>query len=220
MDFLTGALPNVMFIAGLIAIGLALGIEFKIVEVKGDLSRHGRLSAFGVGLALIATSVVLYTRPATLQPGSGAPTSVPVTPAQMQASQAGQSEAAVTPTTAANVGSDEPMDTPVQPTPLPAPTVTPSDDPIGNFRTLLLAAIADGRVSRDGADMLKKLEELQDALAKGDQKRTGDRLRDLQNRLQDGVRKQTVDSTIAQAGTAMIAELATRYNVPLPPAKP
>ena len=45
--------------------------------------------------------------------------------------------------------------------------------------------------------MLKKLEELQDALAKGDAKPAGDRLRDLQKRLQDGVRKQTVDPTVA-----------------------
>jgi len=221
MDFLTGALPNIMFIAGLIAIGLALGIEFKIVEVKGDLSKRGRIGAFSVGLALIATSVVLYTRPGTLQTTKGAPTSAPATAVQVQAGLVGQAQAPVAaPTAPANLGSGEPTQAPVQPSPLPAATAAASDDPLADFRTLLTAAIADGRVSRDGADMLKKLEELQDALAKGDQKPAGDRLRDLQNRLQDGVRKQTVDPTFAQAGTAAIKQIAARYNLPVPQAKP
>ena len=49
MDFVTGALPNVMFIAGLIAMGIGLGIEFKIVEIKGELSKQGRIGAIGIG---------------------------------------------------------------------------------------------------------------------------------------------------------------------------
>ena len=36
MDFIGGALPNVMLITGLIAIGVGLGIQFNIVEVKGE----------------------------------------------------------------------------------------------------------------------------------------------------------------------------------------
>jgi hypothetical protein len=63
MDFITGALPNVMFIAGLIAIGIGLGIEFKIVEVKGELSKQGRMGAIGIGAVLVMVSVYLYTRP-------------------------------------------------------------------------------------------------------------------------------------------------------------
>ena len=64
MDFITGALPNVMFIAGLIAIGLGLGIEFKIVEIKGELSKIGRFAAVGIGAVLVSISIYLYTRPA------------------------------------------------------------------------------------------------------------------------------------------------------------
>src|SRR6478672_267364 len=64
MDFITGALPNVMFIAGLIAIGLGLGIEFKIVEIKGELSKSGRFAAVGIGAVLVSISIYLYTRPA------------------------------------------------------------------------------------------------------------------------------------------------------------
>ena len=63
MDFITGALPNVMFIAGLIAMGIGLGIEFKIVEIKGELSKQGRIGAIGIGAALVLVSIYLYTRP-------------------------------------------------------------------------------------------------------------------------------------------------------------
>jgi hypothetical protein len=63
MDFITGALPNVMFIAGLIAIGLGLGIEFKLVEIKSELSKRGRFGAMSIGALLVATSIYLYTRP-------------------------------------------------------------------------------------------------------------------------------------------------------------
>src|SRR5262245_27690293 len=63
MDFITGALPNVMFIAGLIAMGLGLGIEFKIVEIKGELSKPGRFAALGIGAVLVSISIYLYTRP-------------------------------------------------------------------------------------------------------------------------------------------------------------
>jgi len=53
-----------MFIAGLIAIGLGLGIEFKIVEIKGELSKPGRFAAVGIGAVLVSISIYLYTRPA------------------------------------------------------------------------------------------------------------------------------------------------------------
>src|SRR5262245_3588023 len=79
MDFVTGALPNVMFIAGLIAMGLGLGIEFKIVEIKGELSKPGRFAAIGIGAVLVSISIYLYTRPphtATPATVSGAPPAV------------------------------------------------------------------------------------------------------------------------------------------------
>ena len=78
MDFIGGALPNVMFIVGMIAIGVALGIEFKIVEVKGQLSKTGRISTFAVGSVLILTSIYLYTRPAPQT--AAAPAATPVIP--------------------------------------------------------------------------------------------------------------------------------------------
>jgi hypothetical protein len=90
MDFVGGALPNVMFIVGMIAIGVALGIEFKIVEVKGQLSKTGRISTFAVGSVLILTSIYLYTRPA--HQTAAAPAATPgipvVTPATVNAALA------------------------------------------------------------------------------------------------------------------------------------
>jgi PASTA domain len=63
MDFIGGALPNVMFLVGIMAFGIGLGLEFKIIEVKHGLSRNGRIGACGMGVILIAISIALYVRP-------------------------------------------------------------------------------------------------------------------------------------------------------------
>lgn len=63
MDFIGGALPNVMFLIGVIAIGIGLGLEFKLIEVKNTLSRGGRIGAGVVGLVLVALSIALYLHP-------------------------------------------------------------------------------------------------------------------------------------------------------------
>jgi hypothetical protein len=63
-----------MFIAGLIAMGIGLGIEFKIVEIKGELSKQGRIGAIGIGAALVLVSIYLYTRPPQT---AGAPATAP-----------------------------------------------------------------------------------------------------------------------------------------------
>ena len=91
MDFITGALPNVMFIAGLIAIGLGLGIEFKIVEIKGELSKIGRFAAVGIGAVLVSISIYLYTRPAHM---ASIPAAVAgAQPAVVQANNSGMGSA-------------------------------------------------------------------------------------------------------------------------------
>src|SRR5262245_41659881 len=106
MDFVTGALPNVMFIAGLIAMGIGLGIEFKIVEIKGELSKRGRIGAIGIGAVLVLISIFLYTRPPqTVSTPSIAPGAQPVaqanaggngSPAQPAPTQAAPAQAAAT----------------------------------------------------------------------------------------------------------------------------
>jgi hypothetical protein len=120
MDFVGGALPNVMFIAGLIAIGIGLGIEFKIVEVKGQLSKQSRIGAIVTGALLILMSVFLYTRPAQAPALTTMPAQANAGLLPPQASTAAQ------PPTAAPTATPLPTAAPAA-TPLPAaaPTATP-----------------------------------------------------------------------------------------------
>jgi hypothetical protein len=248
MDFIGGALPNIMFIIGIIAIGMALGLEFKIVEIKGELSKAGRMGAFGVGSVLIAISIFLYTRPAPTASAPAAPASaqgavvqgnvavaaapgqdppqVPATP-QTAPTDAGSTvpptAPAVSPTLPAPpptaIPTEEAPTVSVPPTRLPTATVSPSTDPLIELRTLLVASVADGRVEKDGGELIKKLEELEEAMRKGERKQAGERLRDLQNKLNEGVKKGTVDSAFVQEALAVLQRVATQYSLSLSPSE-
>src|SRR3954452_1246904 len=63
MEFLGGALPNVMFIIGIVAIGLGLGIELKLVALNKEIDKTGRVGAIVVGVLLVAASLFLYLNP-------------------------------------------------------------------------------------------------------------------------------------------------------------
>src|SRR5215204_757477 len=63
MEFLGGALPNVMFIIGIVAIGLGLGIELKLVALNKEIDKTGRIGAIVVGVLLVAASLFLYLNP-------------------------------------------------------------------------------------------------------------------------------------------------------------
>jgi hypothetical protein len=140
MDFIGGALPNVMFLIGVIAIGIGLGLEFKIIEVKNGLSKGGRIGACVVGVALVATSIALYLRPAqtahspAAAVAAAAATSTPL-PLQGAADQSVPTAAPTEAATAAptdtltavptEVSTTVPTDTPTAaPTELPTPTPT------------------------------------------------------------------------------------------------
>jgi len=202
MDFVGGALPNVIFLAGLIALGTGLGIEFKIIEIKGELSKQGRLGAIAVCLVLMGVSVVLYTRPVqTAQ--TTPPAAQAVAAANVGASQqAGQQSAPLA--TAA----------PAAPTPQPeavatAISVAAPDDALQSLRALFIRAIADGRIGKDGEDLLKKLAELQDKLDEGEQQKAAEQLRELQKKLGEGAREGKMDAAFVQEATALIDQLVT-----------
>jgi hypothetical protein len=136
MNFLGGALPNIMFIVGIIAIGIGLGIEFKIVEIKGEMGKGGRRAAFSVGVVLIAASIFLYTRsaPAVNAPTPSAaeqPTSLPTEP---------NPAVSTLPETATSIPTPPPASTPTEVT--TAATVTPppgpDTDPLADLQALLL----------------------------------------------------------------------------------
>lgn len=115
MNFVGGALPNVMFLIGVMAIGIGLGLEFKIVEIKGQLSRGARFGAMGVGAALIGLSIVLYLKP-DVSSASAVPSNTPVVHAIAAPAQT---------TRPAADGVAEPTTVPEQPT-APAPTAEPA----------------------------------------------------------------------------------------------
>src|SRR5436190_22945983 len=63
MNFLGGSLPNVMFIIGVLAIGLGLGIELKMIPLSKDIAKAGRIGAMVVGAILVAASLYIYLNP-------------------------------------------------------------------------------------------------------------------------------------------------------------
>ena len=60
MNFLGGSLPNIMFIIGMLSMGLGLGIELKLVPLSKEIDRTGRIGAMVVGAILVAGSLYIY----------------------------------------------------------------------------------------------------------------------------------------------------------------
>jgi hypothetical protein len=75
MNIVGAALPNVMFIVGILAMGLGLGIELKIVSLNKEIDKTGRIGAFVVGAILIGASVMIYLNPSIASQGAPADTS-------------------------------------------------------------------------------------------------------------------------------------------------
>jgi hypothetical protein len=120
MDFIGGALPNVMFLIGVIAIGIGLGLEFQIIQVKNGLTRGGRIGSTLVGLALVITSIVLYLRPAQTAGTAPAP--------DVAAAAAAPSAAALpTAANALSAPAEPPTATAAPPTATAEPLVTVPD---------------------------------------------------------------------------------------------
>ncbi len=126
MEILSAALPNIMFVAGIIAVAIGLGIELKLVPVGNQIGRGGRIGAMTVGILLVIVSVFLY-----LQPKEGTTAAAPTAqPAVQQAAIAPQPTiaAAIAPpsTTASLLATDMPsVPAPTDVPPTPAPTEQP-----------------------------------------------------------------------------------------------
>ena len=135
MSLLGGALPNVMFLIGVLAIGLGLGIELKLVSLNKEIDKTGRIGALVVGAALVAASLYIYLNPALTSPNQPAPATVNGVLAPVQATPSTNAQLiAATPTVmpptvpsavslpaTAPVPSDVPIVVPL--TPIPALTV-------------------------------------------------------------------------------------------------
>ncbi len=111
----------------------------------------------------------------------------------------------------------------VAPTPEPTaaasqPTTAPSaiTDPIADLRSLLTAGVAAGQAGQDGQDMLKKLDDVQQAITGGDRKKASEQLRDLQQKVQEKAREGKIDTTLAQRALAGISSIASAYGLDIP----
>ena len=127
MEFLGGALPNVMFIIGIVAIGLGLGIELKLVALNKEIDKTGRIGAIVVGVLLVAASLFLYLNPALTNRNQASSTTTPAALVPAPANSAAtQLEATAAPVVAAMVAPPEAPTAAVVPTDaLPAATAIP-----------------------------------------------------------------------------------------------
>jgi hypothetical protein len=126
MDFLGGALPNVMFIVGILAIGLGLGIELKLVPLNKEIDRTGRIGAIVVGSLLVAGSVFFYLNPAIANRNQAASTanSAALAPAAQATGAVPQAAPTAAPAQAP-AAADAPTATAI-PTETPAPAEPPT----------------------------------------------------------------------------------------------
>ncbi|HEU5100912.1 MAG TPA: PASTA domain-containing protein [Roseiflexaceae bacterium] len=126
MNFLGGALPNVMFIIGVLAIGLGLGIELKLVPLNKEIDKTGRIGAIVVGSLLVAASLYVYLNPALTNQAAPTTASAALPPAVAATANSSQAQAeAPTVPAAAAAAAPEPSATPT-PTSAPEPSVTPA----------------------------------------------------------------------------------------------
>jgi hypothetical protein len=127
MNFLGGSLPNVMFIIGVLAIGLGLGIELKLVPLSKEIDKTGRIGAMVVGAILVAGSLYIYLNPSLTNQNQATPTPASVAQAAVVTAPTNNAQAvAVAPTVvspAAPTAASLPTETPA---PSAAPTATAS----------------------------------------------------------------------------------------------
>jgi hypothetical protein len=130
MGFLGGALPNVMFIIGMLAIGLGLGIELKLVPLNKEIDRTGRIGAMVVGTVLVASSLFIYLNPSLTNPGQVTPTTANSALAPVVATPVNRAQVVTETATALPSAIATPISLPTEtPVPTDVPTVIPSAVP-------------------------------------------------------------------------------------------
>jgi len=154
MEFLGGALPNVMFIIGILAIGLGLGIELKLVALNKEIDKTGRIGAIVVGALLVAASLVLYLNPALTNrnPASSATANAALAPAAANSAPA-QLAATAAPELVAVAAPPE------APTALAAPTVTPVPTDAPPTATAIPSVLVPDLHDQDDKAAQRKLKE-------------------------------------------------------------
>jgi len=127
MEFLGGALPNVMFIIGILAIGLGLGIELKLVALNKEIDKTGRIGAILVGSLLVAASLFIYLNPGLTNRNQATSAAANAALAATSANSApAPLGATAAPAVAAIAAPLEAPTAPAAPTAIVAPTDTPT----------------------------------------------------------------------------------------------
>ena len=207
MDLIGGALPNVIFIVGIIAVGIGLGIEFKIIEIKAELTQQGRIVALTMGLLLIGVSLFLYTRPMQTAAIPGV-LAQPLVPNQV-ATAAPTASQAIAPAVATAL----PTAMPQAPSATPLPITLTAGDPEAEFRALVASAMADGRLNKDGSELIKKLTEAQKELDKGKTKEAEEKLRELQEKIEEAASEGEMDGVFAQEASILVDRIIESYGL-------
>jgi hypothetical protein len=112
------------------------------------------------------------------------------------------------------------LPTPAPPEPSATPDVLPAPpsaaDPLVELRLLLDAGSADGRIRKDGRELLRELDEFERELARDHQKPAADHLMRLRDKLNEGARAETIDADLAQQALALIDSIAQTRSINLP----
>jgi hypothetical protein len=171
MNFLGGALPNVMFIIGVLAIGLGLGIELKLVPLNKEIDKTGRIGAIVVGTILVLGSLYIYLNPAlTAQtaPTSASAALAPEVAAPASNAQAGVIAAPANSPPAAAEPSAAPAAAEPSPTAAPEPTATPAPTAAPEPTAVPPTEVPPTEVPSVAVPSLRDLDEkkAQDALSK------------------------------------------------------
>jgi hypothetical protein len=161
MDFLGGALPNVMFIVGMLAIGLGLGIELKLVPLNKEIDKTGRIGAMIVGAILVAGSLYIYLNPSLINRNQASPATANAALAPIVTAPTNNVPVvAIAPTTisstaptAANLSAEVPV-----PSATPAPTAiaVPTAVPPTQIRSVTVPDL-HGLSDNEAQDTLRKV---------------------------------------------------------------
>ena len=150
----------------------------------------GLLALFLIG------GFILASRSARGSDATSPTDSVPTAEAQVATAAAPEATAAPAP---------EPTAAPApEPTVAPAPPSTPTDQ----LRDLLSRGAAAGLAGEQGAELVKRAEETQNALAAGDKNRAADQLRQLAEKLVEGASDGEIDPTFANQALDMVNQVA------------
>ncbi|MEN9936246.1 MAG: hypothetical protein RLZZ387_2825 [Chloroflexota bacterium] len=107
----------------------------------------------------------------------------------------------------------QPTPPPAEPTAAPAPA--PVSTPLATLRILIETGVADGRIGKEGDDLLKKVDETERALAEGKLDKVADQLRDIAKRVVELVREGKMDVGLGEEIILAVVAVAESRGIPV-----